>query len=348
MFGQISSSNSGSNHGVSSVEQLETVADPIRLDMSAVRPPSSTMIECDETRACLSNEGSFDLDNFVFNPLEFFDSDSEELDEQSTNTTESLINTLKARKGSANSISRIVSYGTEAYDQQLTYLVKHNCSPLSNHRSLRSCYSVSTSSGCSVTSNVDLLTSSDCVSTIGGFPAFSFMHSTKISTPFNAADSTSCETCKSDTIKCNCSNPDSLNDTSHNNSSSPVSSTLISASSSQSPEAMMLSTCSDRSRLALMISNLSLNLTQHESTKAQEPLHVCTDSYDATFVEDVSVQFAETVRILRDTNDEWLYVQVANDGREGYVPRAIVLDLKKFIGQLKSHYAHALNSIEND
>ena len=45
------------------------------------------------------------------------------------------------------------------------------------------------------------------------------------------------------------------------------------------------------------------------------------------------------IKILRDNNDEWLFVQVASDGRQGYIPRTIVLDLNKFLTQLKQHHA---------
>jgi hypothetical protein len=62
--------------------------------------------------------------------------------------------------------------------------------------------------------------------------------------------------------------------------------------------------------------------------------HVCAETYEATFVGDVSVHFADTIRIVRDNHDEWLYVRVASDGREGYVPRTIVIDLKQFVDQL--------------
>ena len=78
-----------------------------------------------------------------------------------------------------------------------------------------------------------------------------------------------------------------------------------------------------------MISNLSI--VDDEETQ------VCTNNYEATFVDDVTVHFADTVRILRDNKDEWLYVQVVDDGRQGFVPRTIVLDLNQFIQQLKQH-----------
>lgn len=72
--------------------------------------------------------------------------------------------------------------------------------------------------------------------------------------------------------------------------------------------------------------------------------HVCSSAYEATFVEDVSVHFADTVRIIRDNNDEWLYVRVATDGRQGYVPRNIVMDLKQFVDQLVKTRADLFNN----
>lgn len=78
------------------------------------------------------------------------------------------------------------------------------------------------------------------------------------------------------------------------------------------------------------------------SSDAEES-HVCSSAYEATFVEDVSVHFADTVRIIRDNNDEWLYVRVASDGRQGYVPRNIVMDLKQFVDQLVKTRADLFN-----
>lgn len=63
--------------------------------------------------------------------------------------------------------------------------------------------------------------------------------------------------------------------------------------------------------------------------------YICAQNYVATFVDDISVQFADTVKILKDNNDEWLYVQVSDDGRTGFIPRSIVVDFKQFISQLK-------------
>jgi hypothetical protein len=81
-----------------------------------------------------------------------------------------------------------------------------------------------------------------------------------------------------------------------------------------------------------IISNLSVIEENHLNlTRA------CVNDYEATFVDDVSVQFADTVRILRDDNDEWLFVQVLNDGRQGFIPKTIAIDLNQFLGKLKEH-----------
>ena len=78
-------------------------------------------------------------------------------------------------------------------------------------------------------------------------------------------------------------------------------------------------------------------LSRTISDENEQETHVCTSDYEATFVGDVAVQFADTIQILKQDNDEWLYVRVASDGRLGYLPRTIVVDLKQFIEQLKLH-----------
>jgi hypothetical protein len=65
--------------------------------------------------------------------------------------------------------------------------------------------------------------------------------------------------------------------------------------------------------------------------------YICSQNYVATFIDDISVQFADTVKILKDNNDDWLYVQVSDDGRTGFIPKSIVVDFKQFISQLKKN-----------
>jgi len=77
------------------------------------------------------------------------------------------------------------------------------------------------------------------------------------------------------------------------------------------------------------------HLTAEEEDEEDDFNYICSQNYVATFVDDISVQFADTVKILKDNNDEWLYVQVSDDGRTGFIPRSIVVDFKQFISQLK-------------
>ena len=96
--------------------------------------------------------------------------------------------------------------------------------------------------------------------------------------------------------------------------------------------------------------SLLLNLTSsfNESTSTSNEMYVCTCDYQGTFVEDLSVQFAETIRIIRDNKDEWLYVESSQDGRKGYIPRDIAIDFKQFIQQLKSHQVELLNQLKSN
>ncbi len=90
-------------------------------------------------------------------------------------------------------------------------------------------------------------------------------------------------------------------------------------------------TDADLSNLDSVISELSIQATNIESMAS-----VCVSDYEATFVDDVTVHFADTVRILRDDNEEWLYVQV-EDGQTGFIPRTIVIELNQFIEKLIEH-----------
>jgi hypothetical protein len=83
-----------------------------------------------------------------------------------------------------------------------------------------------------------------------------------------------------------------------------------------------------------IISTLSQTVLNNDSIENVNETHVCAQNYEATFVDDVTVHFADTIKILKDQNNEWLYVKVATDGRQGYVPKAIVMDLRQFVEQL--------------
>ena len=92
-----------------------------------------------------------------------------------------------------------------------------------------------------------------------------------------------------------------------------------------------------------MISNLSIQAI----SEPEQETSACNDNYEAKFVDDVTVHFADTVRILRDNNDDWLYVQVVENGRTGFVPRTIVIDLNQFIDQLKIHKQQLIRNKSN-
>lgn len=102
-------------------------------------------------------------------------------------------------------------------------------------------------------------------------------------------------------------------------------------------------------QLESLITSLSMRVEEESERSVREggvvgsETFVVWGDYDATFVDDISVQFADTVKILRDNNDDWLYVQLSNDGRCGYVPRTIVLDLKQFVKQLKEQQYSFIN-----
>lgn len=75
----------------------------------------------------------------------------------------------------------------------------------------------------------------------------------------------------------------------------------------------------------------------HSVSQDREATHACVQDYEATFVDDVSVSFSDTLQIIRDDNEEWIYVQLCANGRKGFVPRDIVTNLDSFISQLKHH-----------
>jgi hypothetical protein len=73
---------------------------------------------------------------------------------------------------------------------------------------------------------------------------------------------------------------------------------------------------------------------------------VCQSSYEASFVGDVTVQFADTVKIIRECNNDWLVVKITETGQEGFVPKNIVIDLKLFINKLKLYQEQLDTSLE--
>jgi hypothetical protein len=97
-----------------------------------------------------------------------------------------------------------------------------------------------------------------------------------------------------------------------------------------------------------LLLNLTSNLNESNSSSSSNDLYVCTCDYQGTFVEDLSVQFADTIKILRDNKDEWLYVESSQGGRKGYIPRDIAIDFNQFIYQLKSHQAELINQLKSN
>ncbi len=105
-------------------------------------------------------------------------------------------------------------------------------------------------------------------------------------------------------------------------------------------ESTSTSSGSSVSSVDLSIDNEHVNLIDtiiHNVSQAQSATHACVQDYEATFVDDVSVSFSDTLQIIRDDNEEWIYVQLSSDGRKGFVPREIVTNLDNFISQLMQH-----------
>ncbi len=74
-----------------------------------------------------------------------------------------------------------------------------------------------------------------------------------------------------------------------------------------------------------------------QNSRSVDATHACIQDYEATFVDDVSVSFADSLTVLKNDNEEFLYVQVESDGRRGFVPRNVVVGIDEFIAQLNQH-----------
>lgn len=90
------------------------------------------------------------------------------------------------------------------------------------------------------------------------------------------------------------------------------------------------------------ITQLIDSLSEYHETNT----YVCHSSYDASFVGDITVQFADTVKIIRECNNDWLVVKVSETGQEGYVPKNIVIDLQTFLKKLKDFQKQLDSSLE--
>ena len=73
------------------------------------------------------------------------------------------------------------------------------------------------------------------------------------------------------------------------------------------------------------------------NTTGSSPTHTVIQDYEATFVDDLTVSFADNIRIIRDNNEEWIKVEIVNDGRQGFVPREVVIDIEQFVTKLQDH-----------
>ena len=76
----------------------------------------------------------------------------------------------------------------------------------------------------------------------------------------------------------------------------------------------------------------SLLMRLKQSNKAN---YVCTKDYKATFVEDLDISRGDCVSIIKDDNQEWLYVQLIHNGLHGYVPRESISDIQSYIKHLE-------------
>ena len=75
---------------------------------------------------------------------------------------------------------------------------------------------------------------------------------------------------------------------------------------------------------------------------------ICTMDYQATFVDDVTVHFADTLSIIKDENDDWLFVEIHSDKRRGFIPKNIVSELGEFIDQLKQYHNQVAGNFFNN
>ena len=82
--------------------------------------------------------------------------------------------------------------------------------------------------------------------------------------------------------------------------------------------------------VAQLIYNNLLNLVRlHPSIE-----YVCVSSYVATFVDDLTVNSGDAILVLKDNKDEWLFVQLVENGKQGYIPRDSVTYIQSFLERL--------------
>jgi hypothetical protein len=160
-----------------------------------------------------------------------------------------------------------------------------------------------------------------------------YLHSTELSSQ---------EKCPQECLQCFV-NFSHLTDSTHSTFSSPVAtSTSFDSDSMYLLETSCTESVQQRDEFDSLLDMFS---STFEPNSHPDETYVCTKDYDAKFIGDVSVFFADTIQILRDSQEEWLYVKVGTDGREGYVPKTIVMDLKQFVQQLVKVKSSLINDL---
>lgn len=273
----------------------------VSLDCSTINPATSTMIDSMQFSSSTNTNGAQSMNRFHISDItNHRQNDYYILQSDSDNYHRQFMrNDTYTELEETRRSSIISSSSIRTYNTNDDFtIVQHNNSPISDHRNT-------------------IHNQSD----ESAYNGFDCLQSTKISNDNYTSNSYK-----------KCELPTSLSPLSSYKQStlmhSPVSaSTSISAQSDyQDSQIGDIS-----SQLHSIISGLSSILEDPNDNET----HACVSNYEATFVDDVTVQFADTVRIIRDNNDDWLYVQVSSDGRMGYVPKSVVLGLKEFVDQLK-------------
>ena len=107
-----------------------------------------------------------------------------------------------------------------------------------------------------------------------------------------------------------------------------------SSSSSSSHHSSVVSSTFVELPLLLNMKSIQANLL-HLMTNNSNIENVCISSYEAMFVEDLTVNVGDAVCILKDSNDDWLLVHLVEKSDQlGYVPRNIVGNIHSFLGRL--------------
>lgn len=76
------------------------------------------------------------------------------------------------------------------------------------------------------------------------------------------------------------------------------------------------------------------SINQSREQHGQDQLHVCILAYQAKFEGDLSLQFAERVKILHNVNNEYALVKNISTNQCGYVPNECLSTLNDFLGEI--------------